>query len=68
MLYTVTHTFQGSLCGVWVSGDIKISLYEIETRSSAAFRSEFVSKIKHHWSKRKTKKTRKINITVLKLK
>ena len=67
MLYTVTHTFQGSLCGVWVSGDIKISLYEIETRSSAAFRS--VSKIKHHWSKKKeTKKTRKINIAVLKLK
>ena len=68
MLYTVTHTFQGSLCGVWVSGDIKISLYEIETRSSAAFRSEFVSKIKHYWSKKKTKKTRKINIAVLKLK
>ena len=68
MLYTVTHTFQGSLCGVWVSGDIKISLYEIETRSSTAFRSEFVSKIKHHWSKKKTKKTRKINIAVLKLK
>lgn len=68
MLFTVTHTFQGSLCGLWVSGDIKISLYEIETRSSAAFRSEFVSKIKHHWSKKKTKKTRKINIAVLKLK
>lgn len=68
MLYTVTHTFQGSLCGVWVSGDIKISLYEIETRSSVAFRSELVSKIKHHWSKKKTKKTRKINIAVLKLK
>lgn len=68
MLYTVTHTFQGSLCGVWVSGDIKISLYEIETRSSAAFRSELVSKIKQHWSKKKTKKTRKINIAVLKLK
>ena len=56
MLYTVTHTFQGSLCGVWVSGDIKISLYEIETRSSAAFRSELVSKIKHPWSKKKKKK------------
>lgn len=64
MLYTVTHTFQGSLCGVWVSGDIKISLYEIETRSSAAFRSELVSKIKHHWSEKKNKKTRKINIAV----
>ena len=58
MLYTVTHTFQGSLCGVWVSGDIKISFYEIETRSSAAFRSELVSKIKHHWSKTKNKKNK----------
>ena len=64
MLYTVTHTFQGSLCGVWLSGDIKISFNEIETRSSAAFRSELVSKIKHHWSEKKNKKTRKINIAV----
>lgn len=68
MLYTVTHTFQGSLCGVWLSGDIKISFNEIETRSSAAFRSELVSKIKHHWSKKKKQKKRKINIAVLKLK
>ena len=59
MLYTVTHTFQGSLCGVWLSGDIKISFNEIETRSSAAFRSELVSKIKHHWSKKKKTKKKK---------